>query len=111
MTTAGIITFIVVSLLCLGAGAFGTWFYLVKIKRPKVVDDAKEDIKDGEKNEDPERARIIKETEDQIRKNKELQEKIKEKLKNNFKQPITSPPDSNNSPVTPDDKNNEGDGK
>ncbi len=60
-------------------GAFATWVYLVKIRRPKVIDEA-HDTTAVSKNNDENRESVKEDIKERIEKNRELRDKLKEKL-------------------------------
>ena len=72
----GTIVGIVLALL---SGAFGSWFYFVKIRGKKAKIEGKIAIEISEKN-DYDRKDVQEEIKEQIRKNKKLQEELKKKL-------------------------------
>lgn len=65
-----------VLLVLLGAGGF--WVYS-KLNRNKATEDAKEELGKS-KAEDEDRTEVSNDIDDQIKRNKELQDKIKERL-------------------------------
>jgi hypothetical protein len=68
-------------LVALGLGGLGSWYYFIKIRKPKREQGAKDAVDDSEKN-DPNREEIKNEIEERIKKNEEIRNKLKEKLKN-----------------------------
>lgn len=70
-----IITILVAILTSLGLGGFASWFYFIKYKKNKAEDKAKETVKDSKK-QDKSREEIKKDIDEQIKKNKEIRDKI-----------------------------------
>lgn len=60
-------------------GFFVSWLYLIKIKKPKATNEAIEGL-GASKESDKDRERIKKEILEQIKRNEEIRNKIKEKL-------------------------------
>jgi len=74
-----IITILVSIFVSLGLGGFASWFYFIKYKKNKIEDAAKDTVKDS-KEQDKNREEIKKDIEDQIKKNKEIRDKINKLL-------------------------------
>lgn len=72
---------ILLFLLALGLGGAASWFYFIKLRKPKVSDEAKIDVAKSEVS-DVNRTELQKEIQERIKKNEEIRNKLKEKLGN-----------------------------
>lgn len=62
-----------------GIGGFASWFYFVKVKRPKEADAASDEVAASKEN-DEDREEVKSDIKDRIKKNQEIRDKMKERL-------------------------------
>lgn len=76
---SNVIIAVIVIVGALGIGGFASWFYFVKVKRPKAADAASDEVAASKEN-DEDREKIKQEIKEQIKKNEEIRERMKDRL-------------------------------